>query len=271
VTDYPPLYATVLVGQNNLTLECLARVLDRTEFQVVARAASVDRLAPTDVQKHKAILLVLDAGADVEITIRQVESFRQLHAVPRIAVIIRALPSPDITLLFRAGVNACFAESTSTAIFIKSLELVMLGETLMPATVFSFGRREEAPSPEPPSDPARLSPREGQILRSLAEGQPNKIIARELGAAESTVKVHVKNILRKIGLANRTQAAMWARSRGLLRSSKNEDAAAPIAAGETTRSSIGDETAPKLPPATSSLKDDIPAPDGLSRRGEGDR
>jgi two-component system nitrate/nitrite response regulator NarL len=48
------------------------------------------------------------------------------------------------------------------------------------------------------------------ILQSLLGGDPNKVIARKLDITEATIKVHVKAILRKIGAANRTQAAMWA-------------------------------------------------------------
>jgi two-component system, NarL family, nitrate/nitrite response regulator NarL len=56
----------------------------------------------------------------------------------------------------------------------------------------------------------KLSTRETQILNCLRQGAPNKAIARRLDVAEATVKVHIKAILRKIGVANRTQAAMWA-------------------------------------------------------------
>jgi two-component system nitrate/nitrite response regulator NarL len=56
----------------------------------------------------------------------------------------------------------------------------------------------------------RLSTREAQILRHLTQGASNKLIARELGLAEATIKVHLKAILRKAKVANRTQAAMWA-------------------------------------------------------------
>ena len=56
----------------------------------------------------------------------------------------------------------------------------------------------------------KLSPRERAILQSIMSGDPNKVIARKLDVAEATVKVHVKAILRKIGAANRAQAAMWA-------------------------------------------------------------
>jgi two-component system nitrate/nitrite response regulator NarL len=65
--------------------------------------------------------------------------------------------------------------------------------------------------PKAPDPKARsLSAREAEILSSLMEGEPNKIIARRLHVAEATVKVHIKAILRKVGAANRTQAAMWA-------------------------------------------------------------
>jgi two-component system nitrate/nitrite response regulator NarL len=64
--------------------------------------------------------------------------------------------------------------------------------------------------------PLVLSDREKQILRCLVNGLPNKVIARELGIAETTVKVHVKSVLRKIRASNRTQAAMWAVNQHLI-------------------------------------------------------
>ncbi len=72
---------------------------------------------------------------------------------------------------------------------------------------------QDSPTAEPlPSDPGmhRLSRREVEILRCLTRGEPNKVIAKKLAVTEATIKVHVKAILRKIGAANRTQAALWA-------------------------------------------------------------
>ena len=57
-----------------------------------------------------------------------------------------------------------------------------------------------------------LSCRERSIVAHLMEGHSNKVIARDLGVAEPTVKSHIKNILNKIGATNRTQAAMWGRT-----------------------------------------------------------
>src|SRR5204863_8745959 len=60
----------------------------------------------------------------------------------------------------------------------------------------------------------QLSPREKAILRCLIEGDSNKCIARKIDIAEATVKVHVKAILRKIRVHNRTQAAIWGVNQG---------------------------------------------------------
>ena len=67
-----------------------------------------------------------------------------------------------------------------------------------------------------------LSPREKSILRCLIEGDSNKCIARKIDIAEATVKVHVKAILRKIRVQNRTQAAIWGMNNGLLKRPANE-------------------------------------------------
>jgi DNA-binding NarL/FixJ family response regulator len=220
VTVRPTQHATILVGQSSLLVEGLAHLLDNTEFQVIARAPSVDRLTLKDVQEHKTILLILDADDGVESARRQMKAFRQLHADPRIAVVTRGRRMADTALLFQAGANACFGEGTNIAIFLKTLELVLLGQTLLPTNMLPSPSEIEGRTSSPISgDPMPLSPRELHILSGLAEGRTNKTIAREIGTAESTVKAHVKNIFRKIGVINRTQAAMWARSRDI---AKNE-------------------------------------------------
>ena len=79
----------------------------------------------------------------------------------------------------------------------------------------SDGRRAEAPATEAPPD-ARLSPRELEVLRLVAEGRTNPQIADELVIAPNTVARHVKSILAKTGAANRTETAMYASRHGLL-------------------------------------------------------
>ena len=70
-------------------------------------------------------------------------------------------------------------------------------------------------SPPPPSPISLLSPREQDILRGIARGASNKAIARELGIAETTVKIHVQHVLRKLDVVSRVQAAVIATEHGL--------------------------------------------------------
>ncbi|TDR79689.1 response regulator [Paludibacterium purpuratum] len=75
--------------------------------------------------------------------------------------------------------------------------------------------RAAGSAPAPGADKVRLTPRECEILSCLARGDSNKVIARKLDVAESTVKIHVQNILKKLGLSSRVQAAVYAVEHGL--------------------------------------------------------
>ena len=94
----------------------------------------------------------------------------------------------------------------------------MLGATALPSGLLplTLDREDESiPVSADENFAPLLSHRERLILRHLAEGQANKVIANKLGIAEATVKVHVKSILSKIRVFNRTQAAIWAMNNGL--------------------------------------------------------
>ncbi|SEE04555.1 two component transcriptional regulator, LuxR family [Rhizobiales bacterium GAS191] len=224
-------FAMVLVGPRALLREGLARILSAADFSIAATAASVDDLTATQFTEDQAILLVLDVSNDQSATIRQIKMFREQHPVARIALLADhdQLSDGNIVAAFRSGADAYFLKPSSDTL-IKSLELVMLGETILPPAILSFILHQDGEAalvdevamsaetwrtaevlPEGASRYApRLSTREQCILRCLIEGQSNKTIARKNDIAEATVKVHVKAILRKIRVNNRTQAAIWA-------------------------------------------------------------
>jgi two-component system nitrate/nitrite response regulator NarL len=197
------------------------------------------------------MLLIIDAGDDLDAAGRQIKLFKERHPAVRIAVLADHNQPLDIVSAFRAGANAFFVKVAPCAAFIKALELVMLGETILPAAVLSTilgraGNDEEDHEHEsavrelrnmaekllePRNDHRpRLSVRERCILNCLVEGHPNKVIARKIDIAEATVKVHVKAILRKIHVHNRTQAAIWAMSNGSSIAGMDNDASTPAKA-----------------------------------------
>jgi two-component system, NarL family, nitrate/nitrite response regulator NarL len=168
----------------------------------------------------------------------------------RAVILTAAHTVADILPAFQAGACGFLRQDIPSKQLIKSLELVALGQSVMhphfqqmaltsPAgpetgevTVLSADNdrtaniqlfpprladmrstESRAPANEQGNDVVRsLSRRELVILRTLTEGASNKVIARKLVITESTVKVHMKAILRKLRLQNRTQAAIWART-----------------------------------------------------------
>ena len=86
---------------------------------------------------------------------------------------------------------------------------------LSPEMTAKLVQRLRAPAPtQQPSEYESLTPRERETLAWLAQGASNKQIAREMDVAESTIKVHVQNILRKLNLHSRVQAAVYAVENG---------------------------------------------------------
>ena len=220
-------FRTVLVRPSTLLREGLAPALVAADFRIIASASHVRDFAQIPLSQDEPILLIVDAGDDPERAIAQIELFKERYPAGRVAVLADHCRQSDLVSAYRAGANAYFVNATSWGAFIKTLELVMLGETILPPELLHFigdgeGRHEHPPTalnramtgdaPPPLGIDAvpRLSPREKCILRCVVEGDSNKAIARKIAIAEATVKVHVKAILRKVRLNNRTQAAIWA-------------------------------------------------------------
>jgi two-component system nitrate/nitrite response regulator NarL len=243
--------ATVLVGPSAFLREGLTRILGTSDCRIVASAACVDDLVLTALPRHRSILLIIDAGDDLQAAAGQVELFKGEHPAARVAVVADHNQPRDIVSAFRAGANAYFTRIVPCNTFMKSLELVMLGETILPAAILPMllddadhddDDHEDLPAVNGDGeavgefleaeggDTPRLSVREKSILNCLIEGDSNKTIGRKINIAEATVKVHVKAILRKIRVRNRTQAAIWAMSNGWSAPSMANDASAPAAA-----------------------------------------
>jgi two-component system, NarL family, nitrate/nitrite response regulator NarL len=134
-----------------------------------------------------------------------------------------------VTVALGLGATSFVDENMTTSSLIKELELVGRGEPVISVSIVKqlLGHSSSAPSEEAVAIPAvdeqprpetqgqteqksQLSGREAAILSGLVQGASNKMIACQLKITEATVKVHVKAILRKIRVRNRTQAAIWA-------------------------------------------------------------
>ncbi len=146
----------------------------------------------------------------------------------------------DMTKSYRAGARGYIVKSTSSEIMRHALPLILAGETYIPSNAMAALTREASaaapaesgkksgaswsPSPNAPS----LTPRQQEILIEMARGKQNKDIAESLGMLEGTVKVHVKGILQKLGVNNRTHAVVKGLRAGLV----PQDIVAPDGSGQ---------------------------------------
>ena len=215
---------TVLLCRSSLVSIGLKHLLTGTGFSIANSAsdAAFFSLSCPDVSPS---LFIMDGSDTSGHIIDTAKALKDRYTEARIAVIADRFDLGFVKLARGAGVDGFCLSTNDREVLIKSLELVMLGEVVMPTSVMTLlldlapvttelKSQDKTEAGLEWSDPRlrKLSNRESQILNCLTEGAPNKVIARKLDVAEATVKVHVKSLLRKIGAANRTQAAMWATS-----------------------------------------------------------
>jgi two-component system, NarL family, nitrate/nitrite response regulator NarL len=152
-----------------------------------------------------------------------------LQAAPQARVMMLTVSEDesDLAAALRAGACGYLLKTIEGDALVAAIRRAMAGasvvdEQMTGKLVAAFRGAGATPSTAepatvtpPPSPIALLSPRERDILRGIARGASNKEIARELGIAETTVKIHVQHVLRKLGFSSRVQAAVAATAHGL--------------------------------------------------------
>jgi len=145
-----------------------------------------------------------------------------LQGWPEAAVIMLTVSEEgdDLANALHAGARGYLIKNIDADYLQRAIERAAAGESVLAESmaaklVAQLQKQREPKAPAPPSDLDKLTPREREILACLARGESNKLIARVLDLAESTVKIHVQNILKKLGLSSRVQAAVFAVEQGL--------------------------------------------------------
>jgi DNA-binding NarL/FixJ family response regulator len=210
-----PQIAVALVGGRRFREQCLARFLEQSGVEI--RICAVENL--------REDLLRPDSGIDVAILDTGEHTCKDPGIRTILACIDDALPSLPIVVVsdreglpaaldaLNGGARAYFPSSLDPSILLEALRVVQKGGTFTPfemlsgVSVHHKRRQRDAVSS---SEMYGLTPSEHGVLELLKTGQSNKFIARELDIEESTVKVHVRRIMRKLNAANRTQVALVA-------------------------------------------------------------
>jgi DNA-binding NarL/FixJ family response regulator len=205
----------VLLAGRTLRGQCLARFLELSGLGI--KVVAPDGLGGD--------LLGQNGGVDLAIIDTGEHSCRDRDVRTSFACLRDALPGVPVVVLsdredrsavidaLNLGARAYFPSSLDPDILIETLRFVQKGGTFIPLSALinaTVHRKRRQGTEGRRTEMRGLTPSEQRVLELLKKGQPNKVIARELDIEETTVKVHVRRIMKKLNAANRTQAALVA-------------------------------------------------------------
>lgn len=207
-----PKISIILIDDHTLFRSGIKALLARqADCEVLGEAA--DGLSGVKlVEQHKPDVVLLDLDMPV---MNGREALAQiLSSQPQQTVVMLTVSedSEDLTECMRLGARGFLLKNINADFLVDAIKKAANGDNVfspeMTARLVQSLIQPQAAAPTSVLD--SLTPRELEILGHLAAGHSNKIIARKLDLAESTIKVHVQNILRKLELSSRVQAAVFA-------------------------------------------------------------
>jgi two-component system nitrate/nitrite response regulator NarL len=210
----------VVVDPSPIFREGLVKILCQAGMNCVG-FGSLTEMGEAVTAHYKRAVFLINLGQDCHDVSPGIRYLKERFPESIVVVLSDRYSHSHMLCSLRAGARGYLMNDTSCEALVTSLTLVSLGdgEYVFPAQALEFLCRERpletAAKPAITQSPKVLSTREAEVLSSLSQGKTNKIIAREWGISEATVKVHVKAILRKIRVKNRTEAALWARDNGI--------------------------------------------------------
>jgi DNA-binding NarL/FixJ family response regulator len=198
-------------------------IADDHEMVRIAMRVALASLAPQitwfDACDGKGVLELLASEPDIDAALLDLnmpgaigtgwiaQVRRQFPTVP--LIVMSADESPALIRdLIDLGVAGYIPKSDQAEVIAQAVRLVLAGGTYAPLRLLSS--TPAAGAAQPQAAPASLTPRQADVLRALARGLPNKLIARELGLSEGTVKAHLLAVFRVLRARNRTEAVVLA-------------------------------------------------------------
>ena len=230
----PPPIQLLLVDDHNLFRRGLRALLEQDERFVVCGEAGDVGEALRRLSEAPPDLILLDNHLPGVHGVNAIPALKDAAPGARVLMLTVSEDEKDMAAALQAGADGYLLKTVESDQLCDAIVKVLEGESvispeMMTKLVSAFRTlpaNDSAAAPLEPTPELRglseamqsLSPREREILALIARGDSNKLIARELDIAETTVKIHVQHILRKLGLSSRVQAAVYAVHQGLVNS-----------------------------------------------------
>ncbi len=201
----------LLVDDHPLLRQGVAQLIDmEDELKVIGEAGSGEE-AITKAHELDPDLILLDLNMKGMSGIETLKIMREQEIISRIVVFTVSDSHDDVISALRAGADGYLLKDSEPEELLPAIKQIAKGQQVFSpklAQIMASALRDN--TPEKNSKQADLTSRELEIVKLVAQGKTNKEVARELNITEATVKVHVKNLLKKLSLKSRVEAALWA-------------------------------------------------------------
>jgi DNA-binding NarL/FixJ family response regulator len=212
---------TVVIDERAFRRECVVRMLREVSpeysFAALARPGDLSAEIPSPQGSERVDVVILDIGwtrlPDERIA-ADVRFLRECFDEVPIILLSDREDSAHVAEALNYGVRGFIPTTLGSGVVAEAVRLVGAGGTFIPASalVHALTARRDAGGRTRGggAEAVGLTPRECEVLNLLREGKPNKIIAAALDLKETTVKIHVRHIMKKLKATNRTEAALMA-------------------------------------------------------------
>ena len=207
----------LVVDDHSLIREAVRHVVQALADTVtVLTASDCDEGFAIAERESELEVLLLDFNLRGLSGVPAITAWRQRHPALPVVVLSSTDDRATVMAAMAAGAAGFIPKASSNEVMVSALRLVLAGGKYLPAEVLARDDGAALRAAASTSiDSLGLSPRQLEVLTLIARGMPNKIICDELGLAERTVKAHVTEVLRALGVSSRTQAALAAARLGL--------------------------------------------------------
>ena len=209
-----------VVDPSRLRRECLRLALGQhSPERHVTEAGSADELVHLVGAGSHFDLVLMGAATAEHIDLRQIEALRRAMPETPLVVVAETDSPQRARQILSTGARGFLPTSLSLRVLIGAIDLVLAGGVYVPSSLIEGGSANRASTWS--DQPATVEPwsgltrRQRDVLALISQGKSNKLIADALSMSESTVKAHVKQIIKRLNVANRTQAALVATGRGM--------------------------------------------------------
>lgn len=224
MTTTPPVRVLVVDDHTLVRRGLIALLSGDARFDVVAEAGDANE-AQRCAAAHQPDVILLDNHMPGVSGVDALPGIHQVAPAARVLMLTVSEEPQDLAAALRGGACGYLLKTMDSDMLTAAILRTVAGESVVSPEMTSklvaafqsstlAGPAAAAPLPAEADPLDSLSPRERQILEQIAQGASNKEAARSLGIAETTVKIHVQHILRKLNLSSRVQAAVFLAGRG---------------------------------------------------------